>query len=145
MVPPPPSCPLPHAGRAGHTHRSFLQPGAQCFLDLSNHGMCILPREIMAQQSSVINQSSSVLVPVTKPLSTKFRPWVPPAVYCLLSLCVWLYMKVWGNPMYPKPPFDFVSLPIQLPINVSLMTPLGTAMGPRYNEGLMGDPDKRLF
>lgn len=88
-----------------------------------------------------------VLVPTTKPLLTKFRPWFLPAVCCLYlpSLCAWLSMRVWGNPMYLKPPFGFIFLHTQLSINASLMTPLGTARGPRHNEGLLGDPDKRLF
>lgn len=101
-------------------------------------------RGIMVQQSSVINQSSSVLVQQPR----LCQPNSDPGFHQQFNACDFPHFvpgSTWRSKenhhlvLYLSPPN------YQLPINVSLMTPLGTVRGPRYNEGLMRDLDKRLF
>lgn len=155
MVPLPPGGPLPptrcmpgdHGTHTGHVRS--LMPSVSLIWAVTgcaSHPEAITAptRGIMVQQSSVINQSSSVLVQQPR----LCQPNSDPGFHQQFNACDFPHFvpgSTWRSKenhhlvLYLSPPN------YQLPINVSLMTPLGTVRGPRYNEGLMRDLDKRLF
>ena len=74
--------------------------GPHFFPALNNKEMYIPPLAVMNQESYTITKTAHFWFKLPSlPLSTKFRPWLPWAVYwlCLLSLCAWLCAKIWGN------------------------------------------------